>query len=331
MSTPNPAYSHPHLIPTSLDTPLPGRDATPADLQIPLREAVLAGDRSRIDSVGSRLLALGSRAVATDHTRLILAVAAARTATTVTAPPDLPGYWRKLGPSITMLQLETELHRKPGALAQSFENAIAFVDDACSDAVARLASGTKNMSLQIARLSAVRDLPSASHLAWHDVDLTSDAPELYGEAKLNAEYRHNHSRIVAYERGKRDLARNPRWCAVINSFAATCRELGRRDEAVSWVARSMAITPNDYAARTMRKIGQDFDNCALVDLGCQVLKLWRSRMPHTERQLIAIKALTEAGLRAEVEAALDLPTRANASKSFALRAAADSNLLGMAA
>lgn len=326
MKTVNPAYAHPHLTPTALSAPLPGPEAGRQDLQMTLREAVLAGDRGRIDSVGSRLLTAGDRAVGTDHTRLILAVAAARTATTLGSPTDLADYWQPLGPTVAMLQVETELHRKPGALAQSFENAFAFVDDAHSDAVTRIASGSSNMAPQIARLSAVRDLPSASRLAWHGVDLQNSAPQMYGEAKLNAEYRHHHSRLIAYERGKQALARNPRWCACINSFAATCRELGRRDEAISWVARSMAITPNHYAARTMRKIGEDFENLALIELGSFILTLWQSGRSHAERQKVAIKVLTEAGLRVEVEAALDLPSRAT-MVPLALRTAADAPLL----
>jgi hypothetical protein len=133
--------------------------------------------------------------------------------------------------------------------------------------------------------------------------------------------------MVAYTNGKQDLALNPRWCASINTFAATCRELGRRDEAVSWVARSMAITPNDYAALTMRKIGDDFGITALSDLGRLVLAMTRADRPHAERQKVAVKALAEAGLRAEVEAAIDLPGRMPPSRYIALRTAADAPML----
>lgn len=330
MSTTRPTDGHPHLTPTTLTTPLPGPDASADDLQIPLREAVVAGDYQRLDMIGTRLLAMGDRALGTDHTRLILAVAAARTAAPVTTPEQLPTYWQQLGPTITMLQIEIELHRQPGALAQSFTNALDYVTDAHTDAVQRLAEGTPSMSDQIARLSAVRDLPSASRLAWHGVDLNTDAPKLYGAAKLNAEIRRHHSRSQAYELGKQALALNPRWCATINSFAATCRELGRRDEATRWVARSMAITPNDYAARTMGKIGQDFAIPAFEKLADTILDLHGKKRSHRKRQKVAVKALTKAGFRAEVEAALDRPVTTT-KDPFALRAAADGPLLTLGA
>jgi len=119
MNSSNPSHAYPHLIPTPVKGPLPGPDANLLAYQFPLREAVLSGDYARQDKLGTYLLVKGGVAFGTDHPRLILLTAVGRLGTTVTSPVELPAYWRPFGPTITMLQIEVEHHRGPGALAQS--------------------------------------------------------------------------------------------------------------------------------------------------------------------------------------------------------------------
>ena len=306
---------------TRLDRPPLTPHADDSTVQFELREAYRPGDRERIEHLTGLLLERhGAGVIGTDRTRLVFMHATAVAAFDVSCVADLPAYWQETKRALGWTELVVDQTRGPGNLRASIAAAHELADAAIADATA-VANGAVNICNQITHLSMARDLPTADALAWSYVQPTKP---MYGHAKLCARIRHDISPADALPYSEAALAhsRDP---AVLNTRAASLRQVGRLEEALRLAGESMVKAPNRYAANTTGKIAEVLGMHGLQAMCDQLRAAAHANVPETHRRSWAIQGLTRAGLRDVAELGLHLlPTHGG---GFQLRSAMDRHVL----